>query len=74
MTHPPKDDLPTALLRERDRVRDVVAPAYEALGVVGTPALLITIRPTLEFAERALKEHNAAAMVVAFAALKGIKL
>ncbi len=69
----PTNDLPTELLAERDRVRDAIVPQYESIGDAGKPALLLVIRPALDKADAALKEHDAAAMVVALAELRGIE-
>jgi hypothetical protein len=68
------EDLPTALLRERDRVRDVVLPAYEEIGDAGFLAITLTLKPALALAEKALKEHDAIAMVQALTALRDIDL
>jgi hypothetical protein len=65
-------DLPTELLKERDRVRDQIVPAYEEIGIAGVPALTMFIRPALELAEKALKEHDAVMMVRALGELRSI--
>ncbi len=67
------EDLPTALLHERDRVRDVVKPNYVSLGYAGSFALKITINPALEVADAALTEADAAGMVIALRLLRDIK-
>jgi hypothetical protein len=64
------EDLPTALLRERDRVKRALR-GYEAIGPAGTFALS-WIRPALARAERALLEHDAADMVEALVELRGV--
>lgn len=66
------EDLPTALLRLRDKIRDEVIPSYEELGINGRFALS-WIRPTVAAADKALKEHDAAAMVLALSDLRSIK-
>jgi hypothetical protein len=66
-------DLPTALLSERDRVRDIIVPQYESIGAAGRPALVLVINPALERAELALTEHDAVAMVRATEELRGIQ-
>ncbi len=66
-------DLPTELLAERDRVRDVIVPEYESIGDAGKPALAFVIRPAIARADYALKKHDAAEMVVALKELRGIE-
>ncbi len=67
-----QEDLPTALLHERDRVRDEIVPLYESIPT-GVFALAVTIRPALALADEALKEHDVVKMVQALAALREIE-
>lgn len=67
------DDLPTALLKARDHVRDVLRPQYVEIGPAGALALMLTIDPALQRAEVALKEHDATEMLRALTELKNIK-
>lgn len=66
------EDLPTAVLRERDRVRDVVLPAYKEIGQAGLPALKMFIEPALKLAEEALTEHDVVKLVRALKELREI--
>lgn len=66
--------LPEELLRERNRIRDVVIPAYESIGPSGAPALTLFIRPALERADAAITGADAVAMVRALNELREISL
>lgn len=66
-------DLPTRLLKTRDRVRDVILPQYENIGPPAFFAIRHVIKPALEKADRALTSHDAALMISALKDLEGIK-
>lgn len=64
-----KETLPEALVREIARVRDEVRPAYVSIGSPGRFALEILDR-SLTRADKALEEHDAAEMVIAYKSLR----
>ena len=66
---PTPDTLGDALPREMARVRDVVMPAYLAIGPAGTFALMF-MRRDLDEAARAMAEGDVVAMVRAYRKLK----
>ena len=64
------DTLGDALLREMARVRDVVMPAYQAIGPSGAFALAF-MRRDLDLAAKALAEGDVIAMLRVYESLKG---
>lgn len=64
------ETLGDALPREMARVRDVVMPVYEAIGVHGAFALAL-MRADLDAAAKALAEGDVVAMVRVYESLKG---
>ena len=64
------DTLGEALPREMARVRDVVMPAYQAIGPSGAFALAF-MRRDLDLAAKALAEGDVAAMLRAYESLRG---
>ena len=63
------DTLADALPREMARVRDVVMPAYQAIGPAGAFALVL-MRRDLDEAARAMAEGDVVAMLRVYQSLK----
>jgi len=67
------DSLGTALPAEMKRIREVVLPAYQSLGLVGQFGLVM-INADLTRAEEALASGDVAAMIKSYASLREIEL
>lgn len=64
--------LGTALPAEMKRVRDVMIPLYESVGIGGRPGVLM-MKAELDNATKALAEGDVVAMLYAYESLKGWK-